>query len=301
MTEGIDVASYQSTSYSTAGLGFVFVKATEGTSYVNPHHAGQVATGRAHSLVVGHYHFARPGSMTAQAAYFLKQAAPKAGDVLAFDWEDAGVSGADKDAWIKHVQAEMPHNRVLLYCNRDFWLNRDTTSFAGDGLWIADPDAPKGQPRVNASWLIHQYSEAGGLDRDFTPLTAEQLRTWAAGQTVNPEDDMAITDADVTKFVNGLATYLGAPKGLFSSMDDATSADDKKTVTYRGNAWNATFHAGRADANSTAILAQLKQGVPLTLTDDQVTALATKLAANPTFASTLAHAICSDFAARLQS
>jgi hypothetical protein len=178
---GIDVASYQSTSYSTAGLGFVFVKATEGTSYVNPHHAGQVATGRAHSLVVGHYHFARPGSMTAQAAYFLKQAAPKAGDVLAFDWEDAGVSGADKDAWIKHVQAEMPHNRVLLYCNRDFWLNRDTTSFAGDGLWIADPGAAAGHPRVEHHWTIHQYSEAGGLDRDVANFTsASLLRAWAA-------------------------------------------------------------------------------------------------------------------------
>lgn len=178
---GIDVASYQSTDYSTAGLSFVMVKATEGSSYVNPRHAGQVATGRSHGLVVGHYHFARPGSMTTQATYFLQHAAPMAGEVLVLDWEDTGVSNADKDAWIKHVQAAAPGHRVVLYCNRDFWINRDHTSFCGDGLWIADPDSPAGHPQVTHSWVFHQYSEAGGLDHDVANFaSAAALHTWAA-------------------------------------------------------------------------------------------------------------------------
>lgn len=177
---GIDVASYQSSDYSTSGLDFVVVKATEGSSYTNPKHAGQVATARESGLVVGHYHFARPGSMSAQADYFLAHAAMKAGDFLAFDWEDTGVSGADKDAWLKHVKAKAAGHRVVLYCNRDFWLNRDSTSYCADGLWIADPSAPKGHPRVEHPWLFHQYSEAGGLDRNvghFADRAA--LHTWA--------------------------------------------------------------------------------------------------------------------------
>lgn len=178
---GIDVASYQSSTYGTSGLGFVMVKATEGTGYVNPRHTAQIATGRQHALVVGHYHFVKPGSMTAQATYFLQHAAPRAGDVLALDWEDAGVTGAEKDAWIKHVQAAAPQHRVLLYCNRDFWVNRDTTSFAGDGLWIADPGAPAGKPRVEHHWTIHQYSEAGGLDHDVANFaTKAAMQAWAA-------------------------------------------------------------------------------------------------------------------------
>jgi hypothetical protein len=178
---GIDVASYQSDTYSTTGLGFVMVKATEGTGYVNPRHAAQVATGREHQLVVGHYHFVRPGSITAQATFFLATAAPRAGDVLVLDWEDQGVTNGDKDAWIKHVQAAAPHHRVLLYCNRDFWANRDTTSFAGDGLWIADPGASAGHPRVQHEWLIHQYSEAGGVDHDVANFpSVAAMRTWAA-------------------------------------------------------------------------------------------------------------------------
>jgi hypothetical protein len=179
--KGIDVASFQSTTYSTAGLGFVMVKATEGTGYVNPRHAAQVAHARAAGLVVGHYHFARPGSVTAQAAYFLQHAGTQAGDVLALDWEDAGVPDQDKDTWIKHVQSSAAHHRVLLYCNRDFWLNRDHTSFCGDGLWIADPGAPAGHPRVSHAWTFHQYSSSGGVDHNlgnFASVAA--LRTWAA-------------------------------------------------------------------------------------------------------------------------
>jgi hypothetical protein len=164
---GIDVASYQSSDYTTSGLDFVFVKATEGHSYTNPRHAAQVATARAAGLLVGHYHFARSGSMSAQADYFLAHVGAKSGDVLAFDWEDTAVSGAEKDAWLRHVRAKAPEHRVVLYCNRDFWLHRDTTSYCADGLWIADPSAPKGHPRVEHPWLFHQYSEAGGLDRDL--------------------------------------------------------------------------------------------------------------------------------------
>lgn len=184
---GIDIASYQSETYSTAGLAFVIIKATEGTGYVSPKYTAQLAHARAMGIVPGHYHFVRPGNMTAQADYFLKHATIKAGDLIAFDWEDTGVTGAEKDAWITYVEGKMPHNRVLLYCNRDFWLNRDTTSFCGDGLWIADPDAAAGHPRVQHAWTFHQYSSTGGLDRDvaaFANLAA--LKTWAAKGSTPP-------------------------------------------------------------------------------------------------------------------
>lgn len=201
-TEGQDWANYQVAQPSTSGLGFVFVKATEGTSYVNPKHDAQVAHGRSAGLVTGHYHFQRPGSPTAQASYFLTHAKPKAGDVLACDWEDPGVSGADKDAFIRALQHAKPGLRTVLYCNRDFWLHRDTTSFAGDGLWIADPSAPKGHPRVSADWVFHQYGSPGGLDRNYTPMTAAQLRAWAAGTTTHPQEDTMPTPKDLWAYKN---------------------------------------------------------------------------------------------------
>ncbi|MFK0296676.1 GH25 family lysozyme, partial [Streptomyces sp. NPDC090442] len=54
---GVDVSSYQSAAYSTTGLDFAFIKATEGTSYINPRQSAQAAQARRNGLVVGFYHF----------------------------------------------------------------------------------------------------------------------------------------------------------------------------------------------------------------------------------------------------
>lgn len=178
--KAIDVASYQSSRYDTDGQDMVVVKATEGTTYRNPKHAAQVGHGREHDLVVGHYHFVRRGSITAQADYFLNTARPAPGDVLALDWEDTAVSDADKDTFLYHLRGLAPRHRVILYCNRDFWVNRDRTAYAGDGLWIADPDAPAGHPRINHSWLFHQHGITGGIDRNLGAFEDRAaLRTWA--------------------------------------------------------------------------------------------------------------------------
>jgi hypothetical protein len=196
-TEGQDWAGYQPAEPSTAGLDFVIVKATEGTTYTNPKHASQVAVARTHGLVVGHYHFARPGSMLAQADYFLQQAAARPGEVLAFDWEDPGVTDWQKDTWLRYVQGKAPQQRVILYCNQDYWLHRDATSFCADGLWIADPSAPKGAPRIEAPWLFHQYGSPGGLDRNYTRLSAAELRAWAA-RIATPEHEEDDVSAEET-------------------------------------------------------------------------------------------------------
>jgi hypothetical protein len=177
---GIDVSSYQSTPFVTKGLSFAFVKATESTGYRNPHYEAQVAHARSAGLVVGHYHFAHGGNAVAQAEYFLAVAQLKAGDVIAYDWEEAHTSQADRDAWIKHVKANRPGHKVVVYCNKAFWKARDTENFAADGLWIADPDRPAGKPAIEHPWVFHQYSTAGGVDHDVANFpSVEALREWA--------------------------------------------------------------------------------------------------------------------------
>ncbi|MEV3860704.1 GH25 family lysozyme [Streptomyces sp. NPDC050095] len=155
--KGIDVSSYQSTTYPLTGVDFVVVKATEGTSYINPKHAAQVERARSNGRIVGHYHFVRDGSVSAQVDYFLKHAGAREGEFLALDWEDAKVSGAEKDAFLKALKAKSGGRKVVLYCNYDFWKHHDSTSYAADGLWIADY-VTAGKPRIDAKWLIHQYT-----------------------------------------------------------------------------------------------------------------------------------------------
>jgi GH25 family lysozyme M1 (1,4-beta-N-acetylmuramidase) len=189
---GQDWSSMQPASPGTGGLGFAFVKATEGTTYINPVQRQQAAHARARGLVVGFYHFLWPGKIEAQAAYFVDCCASVPGDLLACDWETTesgtAASGAEKDAFLKAVRRLRPDHQVLLYCNRDFWLNQDTTSYCADGLWISDPDSPPGHPAVSHPWLIHQYSAAGGIDRDIADFSSEAaMRTWARARLATPK------------------------------------------------------------------------------------------------------------------
>ncbi|MFE7854577.1 glycoside hydrolase family 25 protein [Streptomyces sp. NPDC057403] len=184
MLHGIDVSAFQSASYGTDGLSFAFVKATEGRSYVNPRLAAQTKTARDAGLVVGFYHFLWPGDLQAQAEYFVSHAPERAGDILAVDWETTSsgthASNAEKDSFIRKVKALRPHHRVILYANRNFWLDIDRTSYAGDGLWIADY-VTAGKPRIKAKWRFHQYSSEPH-DKDVADFASKAaLKEWAAG------------------------------------------------------------------------------------------------------------------------
>jgi GH25 family lysozyme M1 (1,4-beta-N-acetylmuramidase) len=182
---GIDVSSHQSASYDTDGLAFVFVKATEGRTYVNPELEAQVGRAREAGLVVGFYHFLWPGNITEQAEHFVDKAPMEAGDLLACDWETTSsgtrASNAEKDRFIRKVKSLKPRHRVLLYCNRSFWVNVDRTSYDGDGLWIAQYGVARGKPKIKAKWVIHQYTD-DPVDKNVARFgSPDALREWAEG------------------------------------------------------------------------------------------------------------------------
>lgn len=182
MIHGIDVSSYQPNDYDTAGLDFVFIKATEGTSYVNPKLEGQVHTARKHGLVVGFYHFQHHGNTQAQVDFFTKTITPhKAeGDIIALDWEAESLTSSDKDAWLKAAKHAHPTHKVILYTYTTMWNTADS-EFMQDGLWIADPNHPAGHPAIKGSWAFQQYSSSGGkLDLNVGNFgTRDALHAWA--------------------------------------------------------------------------------------------------------------------------
>ncbi len=78
------------------------------------------------------------------------------------------------------MKALRPDNRVILYANRNYWLNVDTTSYAGDGLWIADY-VTAGKPRIQATWRFHQYTD-DPVDTNVADFASKAaLRQWADG------------------------------------------------------------------------------------------------------------------------
>jgi GH25 family lysozyme M1 (1,4-beta-N-acetylmuramidase) len=69
---------------------------------------------------------------------------------------------------------------VILYANRNCWLNVDTTSYAGDGLWIADY-VSAGKPRIQAKWRFHQYTD-DPVDTNVADFSSRAaLKEWAQG------------------------------------------------------------------------------------------------------------------------
>lgn len=189
MIGGIDVSGWNTETYSTSGANFVFVKATEGRSYVNPKQGRQAAVARTAGLALGFYHFLVSGNINAQAAFFVEKCASVAGDMLVCDWETPVGGGkpatnAEKDAFIREVKRLRPGHKVGLYCNLDYWKHHDTTSYAGDFLWIADPGHAAGDPNIRAKWLFHQYGQRGGIDQNVADFaTRALLRTWCGYPT----------------------------------------------------------------------------------------------------------------------
>lgn len=184
----IDVSDQQSNTPNLSGQSGILIKASEGHTFLNKRQAAQAHTARAAGLVVGFYHFLWPGNIAEQAAYFVNRCASVAGDSLWIDWEttEAGTAAtcAEKDAMLAEVKRLRPDHQVGLYCNRDFWLSHDTTSDAGDGLWIADPSAPKGHPRIKAPWLIHQYGKKDGTDQNVAQFpTLSAMAKWQTAKT----------------------------------------------------------------------------------------------------------------------
>jgi GH25 family lysozyme M1 (1,4-beta-N-acetylmuramidase) len=182
--DGPDVASYQHPHGDAinwkkvvkAGKEFAIIKATEGTSYVNPYFAGpdahDYAASAAAGLVHGSYHFARPafpiiGSAIAQAKFFAQTVGAvttKATLPPALDLEVTG--GLNRGQLVIWAQAFLLEMRTLtgrtpmLYTYPSFWDNDlgDPKALARYPLWMASYSSKKAP--VSDLW---QYTPSGHI------------------------------------------------------------------------------------------------------------------------------------------
>lgn len=130
---------------------------------------------------------------------------------------------------------------------------------------------------------------AGGADWDTA--TMPDFGQYPRPTTPTPETDVPLTQADATLNANTL---------LALKKDDPTTTNDA-TKPLGNILWDTGMNAFQANNGVKAIQKQLAAGVPLSLGDDQVAAVADRLAGNTSFVTALAHAIGADLAARLQS
>jgi GH25 family lysozyme M1 (1,4-beta-N-acetylmuramidase) len=188
---GIDISSHDHRRFPVqwhtevaAGGQFVYVKATEGTTYMNPHFAADYAAARATHRYVGAYVYARPdrGDPIGQADHFLRHAR-FTGDTrtlvpfVDLEWPYAGVKAdgcynlipEQMRTWIRafvgRIEAGIGR-KPMIYTNTNWWnpCTGNDTSFGGYPLDIAS--YTRMPPKLPAGWTTFALWQYAPGDED---------------------------------------------------------------------------------------------------------------------------------------
>lgn len=188
---GVDISSYQHNGSGDrtidiprtvdGGISYGFVKATEGTNYMNPHFRDDVIKFIEKDTPVGFYHYAKPTASTeeakAQARLFVavtgidkgvKTIAP----VLDIEENKENLSSYQLTQWTHAFVDEVKDLTgmdVMIYTYPNFWTNEmgNTKEFSHLPLWLAsynNKTHPGSIPGGWDTWTFWQYTSEGKVD-----------------------------------------------------------------------------------------------------------------------------------------
>ncbi|KAG9242936.1 putative N,O-diacetyl muramidase [Calycina marina] len=188
--KGLDVSGYQPninwSSVKANGAFFVYIKATEGTTYQNPSFSSQYSGATSVALVRGGYHFARPSSSSgaAQATYFLAHGGGWSADgrtlpgMLDLEYAPSGntcygLTPAAMVSWVRDF-SDTYHAKTgrypVIYTTTDWWktCTGNSAAFgATNPLFIARYASAVGT--LPAGWNYHtfwQFADSGVFPGD---------------------------------------------------------------------------------------------------------------------------------------
>ncbi|WAX56027.1 FG-GAP-like repeat-containing protein [Jatrophihabitans cynanchi] len=191
---GIDIASYQHpggaeidwSSVAGAGVKFAYVKASEGTTYVNPYYSDDALGAKTAGMYVGAYAFGRPDTNDpVEQADALLAAAPYRSDgrtlppMIDLEGPYAGITGENDcwnlgssamRAWIGAFVNRLETKtgvRPLLYTSTNWWnaCTASSTQFARLPLNIASwgSTSPAPLPAGWSSYTVWQYTASAQI------------------------------------------------------------------------------------------------------------------------------------------
>ncbi len=172
--EGIDVSSYQGNidfkKVKQAGIEVVYIKATEGTYYIDPYLEQNYRRAKENGLKVGLYHYVTARTEAAarrEAQYFVAKVSGKNIDCkLAMDFESFGNLSREQInniglVFMKEVE-KLSGKQVILYSNSytasNIWRGENTNY----PLWVAEYGVK--EPVNNGTWDTWagwQYTDRG--------------------------------------------------------------------------------------------------------------------------------------------
>lgn len=213
--QGVDVSHHQGTidwaQVHGAGKEFAFIKATEGTDFIDDQFQANYANSVANGIIRGAYHFAHPDeSASAQLTYFLAHGGDQSPGPHTLpgmvDMEYNPYDNGENDCWNQTPAETVAWVRTFvdgyktqtgrypaIYTSAAWWNMCTGGSSAFDGetpLFLVDLTDPVVLPNGFSNWTFRQYSwtgtvagipGAGKLDLDVFNGTSAQLAALAGG------------------------------------------------------------------------------------------------------------------------
>ncbi|KAM5536133.1 hypothetical protein V8D89_010232 [Ganoderma adspersum] len=205
--QGIDVSHYQgAVNFAAAaanGISFAYIKATEGTTYIDPEFSNNYVAATNAGIIRGGYHFAHPdaSSGATQAQYFLAHGGGWSSDGITLPGaldieynpsgaECYGLSASAMVSWVRDFSNTYhSHTGVypVIYTTTDWWTTCTGNSAAfgsTNPLWIARYASSIGT--LPAGWAyttFWQYADSGSNpgDQDEFNGSLQDLKNLALG------------------------------------------------------------------------------------------------------------------------
>lgn len=235
--DGPDVSSFQHPNGAAiswpavrkSGREFAIVKATEGTSYVNPWFGRDYAGVRAAALVRGSYHYAHPSrpiaaTALAQAKYYVA----RVGDVTAvktlppaLDLEDTGgLSRAELVVWAQSFLLDVRRltgRTPMIYSYPYFWAHEvgDAPALARYPLWMATYSGS-----VDPTAALWQFTASGSVSGIRGGVDVSRLTSgadWSAMSDGTLPSPWPATVPGVTQRVVPHAAVRSASRNAYGS------------------------------------------------------------------------------------
>lgn len=173
MLRVVDEASWQEGIDNTIlDCDAVIVKATQGTTYVNPICDSLYQAAKSAGKLLGVYHYASGGNATAEADFFLDNIQGYIGEaMLVLDWESGENAQWGNSYWCKEfcdrVYARTGINPVVYVQNSAV---DQVANLTDNGLWIAQYADNNPMGWVDSPWntitvnhIMHQYTSTGRI------------------------------------------------------------------------------------------------------------------------------------------
>lgn len=209
---GIDVSGWQKgINLKEVPADFVIVKATQGTTYVNPDCDRAYQQAKEAGRLLGVYHYFSGGDPVAEAEFFVKNVKGYVGEaILVLDWEgeqNAKFSQGPTVAkpFLDKVK-ELTGVRPLIYMSKSVCRAHDWSAVASEyALWVAQyadnnttgyQSKPWTDNKGYGAWnspVIFQYSSSGrlegysgNLDINIAYIDATVWKAYAKGSKSSP-------------------------------------------------------------------------------------------------------------------